>query len=67
MGKKCSVKIILKERKCPICGKIFIIQDPKQYAYKRGYEHTPKIFCSWTCLRKYDKMHPPSKKLNLEF
>lgn len=38
---------------CAECGKGFgtLLFDMTQYAYKRGN----KVFCSWKCMRAYDK------------
>lgn len=41
-------------RKCPECCKEFPVLWPTQWAYKRGLPN-PKYFCSWKCLRSYDK------------
>ena len=44
------------ERNCPICGKEFFING-EEWAYKR--RDTPRgkqiWFCSWGCMRKYEK------------
>ena len=37
-----------EEWKCPICGKIFLANEPW------GYARNKRKMCSWTCLRKYD-------------
>ena len=47
-------------RFCPVCGKRHYPCDLDDYVYKRIVK-TPKketltlYFCSWTCLRKWDK------------
>ena len=40
-----------RERRCPICGKIFILVDD-DWAYKRQRSGCGKMiyFCSWSCL-----------------
>lgn len=53
------------DRKCPICGKIFGVLDADKWAYKDG--KPMKYFCSWTCLRKWQKEHTkPQKELVIE-
>ena len=65
--KEYSIMLSLKERKCPVCGKIFIIQNPLDYVYKRKPKTTTKFFCSWGCMRAWDKEHPLPKKQIAEF
>lgn len=36
---------------CPVCGKAFWCDWPKQWVFKRDN----KFLCSWGCLRKYDR------------
>lgn len=45
------VRNILPSRVCPVCGKEIVRICFTDYAYKIGY-HT---FCSWSCLRKFEK------------
>lgn len=53
------------DRKCPICGKIFGVLDADKWAYKDG--KPMKYFCSWTCLRKWQKENTkPQKELVIE-
>lgn len=42
------------ERKCPVCGKEFIVPDLETWAYKRPEPGYPPIrhYCSWGCLQK---------------
>ena len=40
---------------CRICGKRFDVLYPDIWAYRRGNTQQWKYFCSWGCLRKYDK------------
>ena len=44
-------------KKCPVCGKEFDVLWPDLWRYKRngGTANYWKYFCSWGCLRKYDK------------
>lgn len=37
--------------KCGSCGKEFYILYPALWAYKKG----PRVFCSWKCLRAFEK------------
>lgn len=48
----------LRPRKCPVCGRFFIMHDAEQWAYKRKPGDTWLYFCRWSCLRKYDREHP---------
>ena len=43
------------DEKCPICGKTFAYY-PSEHVYKRGKGRETLYFCSWTCMRKYDKI-----------
>lgn len=38
-----------KERKCPICGKIFLIEPFHIYKVNN------RLVCSWGCVRTYEK------------
>ena len=49
----------LKERKCSMCGRMFIFRD--NWAYKQTYGDHVKLFCSWTCLRKKEKADEQKK------
>lgn len=40
---------------CTMCGKRFEVLWPEIWAYKRGLGTNTSYFCSWGCLRKYDK------------
>ena len=44
------------ERKCPICGKVFI--PAPLHAYKRAHGGRMKWLCSYHCLLEWDKKHP---------
>lgn len=60
MGKKNVTNVtdlMYKERKCHKCGKLFIASSPEEWVYKRRINNYPKYFCSWKCLRDYDKNH----------
>lgn len=42
----------LKERNCAICGKRFVFRDEWVFRKKE------KIFCSWGCMRKFERTSP---------
>ena len=47
-----------KDRKCPMCGKVFLLYE-ETWVYKRRLSHdSTKYFCSWHCLQKFEKEHP---------
>lgn len=49
---------------CSICGKGIFIPVVNMWAYKRSdYFNNGNIryFCSWGCMRKYDKDHEAAK------
>lgn len=50
-----------KIKKCPICGKGF--HPAPEHAWKIGPEQTGPLVCSYTCMRKWEKEHPPKKKI----
>lgn len=39
------------ERKCPVCGKSFCVQNKELWVYKAG----DIVMCSWHCLREREK------------
>ena len=39
------------EKYCPVCGKLFYPLDINDWVYR----HHSKLFCSWHCLRQYQK------------
>ena len=47
------------ERKCPICGKVFLAHE--EWAYKKTKDKHSNIFCSWGCLRKWEAQHGSRK------
>ena len=49
--------ISYQNRKCPMCGKEFVTRNALEWAYRRNN----KVFCSWHCLREYDKGSKPRK------
>lgn len=42
------------EYKCPSCGKLFVVQYPNYWAYKKQWFNKVYICCSWTCFRKIE-------------
>lgn len=40
---------------CPECGKGFFVNLPEQWVYKRTIGNTVRHFCSWKCVRAFDK------------
>lgn len=50
---------LLLETECAECRKIFERPTKREWGYKRGSSHkgTCLFFCSWSCLRKYDREH----------
>ena len=47
-----------KDRKCPICGKVFLLyEDSWVYKRKINSERT-KYFCSYGCMNKFDLTRP---------
>lgn len=46
--------IWMTDETCPVCGKNFICY-PKEHVYKRVSSQCIKYFCSWSCLRAYEK------------
>jgi len=57
-------------RNCPVCGKRFNIIYFEEWAYRREFsEKTGKdarshrlLFCSWSCVRKWDKQREEEKQ-----
>ena len=57
-GQKMDDKdLVGRERKCPVCEKVFILVDD-DWAYKRIQGHKTMYFCSWGCMGKYDNTRP---------
>lgn len=52
-----------RERKCPVCGKEFILRND-EWAFKRVNGNRTKYFCSWHCLQAFVQEHP--KKVAVE-
>ena len=45
------MRTVFPERTCPVCGKKIVRPCFAEYAYKIGRH----VFCSWTCMRKFEK------------
>lgn len=43
------------DKTCPECGKGFFVQYPSMWTYARTEGPRRKYFCSWSCMREYDK------------
>lgn len=60
----------ISSRRCPICKKLFFINSYDEWAYARGSIRKDgggigkyrKLFCSWHCLREYDRRVEEKKK-----
>ena len=52
-----------KDKICPVCGKKFIMYS-SQWVYKRFYIDAELVFCSWKCLRAWEKDHEGRKERN---
>lgn len=49
------------DQTCPVCGKRFVRYNDA-WAYKIGTSYSGvKFFCSWKCLRRYERTHPQAK------
>ena len=44
------------EKTCAICKKRFCVTE-SLYAYVRGDDIKKRYFCSWHCLREFDRTH----------
>ena len=53
----CNLNGLWPEAKCALCGKRFIY-DRRQHQYKRHRGKKLYLFCSWSCLRDFDKTRP---------
>lgn len=50
-------QLVGRERKCPVCGKVFILID-EGWVYKRIQGHKAMHFCSWGCMCKHEQTMP---------
>ena len=53
-----------ESRICGCCGKTFSVFYPDLWRYKRG-DKVLSYFCSWSCLRKFDKEQEGKDDLNM--
>lgn len=53
------INILESEKKCPICGKLFMARP--EYVYKRVTKNRVNYMCSWKCLNMYDDEHDRRK------
>lgn len=44
------IDVVLRETKCPICGKVFIPAPQHIYKGEKG-----RLVCSWGCVCKYER------------
>lgn len=51
----------LTEKKCPICGKTFIVAP--YHAWTDTRRRKKEFFCSYTCFLAWDKKHPRKRTL----
>lgn len=49
-----------RARKCDVCKKEFIWHDDWAYKMTSGYK--VRMFCSWHCLRDYQRRHESNKQ-----
>lgn len=61
-----NVKYNPPRKTCTQCGKSFICHAPEEWAYRKsaGIRGTSRMmhFCSWGCMRKYEKEHELSSR-----
>ena len=46
---------LFNEKKCGKCGRIFVVADSGTYRYKKNVGNRLTYFCSWSCMRSYEK------------
>lgn len=63
MAYRSSNMIAGHEARCPVCRKKY--WKGNEWAYKSGYTNRERFFCSWKCLRAWEKDHP-EKKIRLK-
>lgn len=51
------------EKNCPVCGKHFAMSRIDLWAYRRKENHQDNYFCSWRCLRAWDKQKEEKNKV----
>ena len=45
-----------RERECAQCKKRFLMQS-SEWVYRKYQQSYERVFCSWTCMRKWEKNH----------
>ena len=55
-------------KRCPVCGKEFLVPDVHIWAYQqqkaKGKKATAHyFFCTWGCMRKWEAENKPKRKL----
>lgn len=45
------------EKKCPVCGKIFVCYFTSAWTYKMTHLNATYVMCSWTCYTKFKADH----------
>ena len=53
-------KIFGADRNCHVCGKPFLVRND-DYVYKRQKNTKIFYFCSWSCMRTYDRTEETRK------
>lgn len=56
---------VFEELRCPVCKKIFVIRDKREWVYKYTFDHKPnKYYCSYKCMLKSEQKQtkPPTKR-----
>ena len=56
MRKEADGDLLFREKKCPQCGKKFY-QQSSSWAYRKYIGPAEKVFCSWKCVREWEKGH----------
>lgn len=55
--------LMFDEVECGQCGKKFAPRTLEDYTYKMMVDKNRMFFCSWKCMRAYEKKHKqPSKR-----
>ena len=52
---KKPVREWMYETRCYACGKDICAVSKELWRYKRGYMTSRKVFCSWKCMREFDR------------
>lgn len=52
--------LVGRERKCPVCGTIFIVYP--DWVYRKGAGDGIKVFCSWGCMRSWETRETPKSR-----